>query len=555
MPFDPDEFIGGGGFDPDAFLGVRKEPVPRETAPPVGLDPNYQDQGPVDPYPTHATRAEAVLSGARRMVPWGNQLGAAMEAPIDALTRQQSLLDAYQKAKSGLDAKDEAAQREHPGYYIAGNVPMAVAGAVGTAAAIPAQLAKAAGPMATRFVSNLIPSAIDNTAHGGGVEGTAKDLLSGEAFSTGVGALLRPLKSAGSAIRNATSEPLAATAEWLGKSRIGRWLGEASDDIGNSTAAQQIKTDLDRAASFKPESTAIAGDSLPARLARSAQAGKADLGPNGFSVDPKEFGDDMLNMSREAMHESFDKHMPQISRGGWAVDQLGDVAEERIRHAEKDASFARRVLEGKPQTEDTDQVIRDLFSSKNRPAKEAQFEARAKTGEESAARMRSELQSVADRHKENLRADIGNNMEQARDLVSKSETAAQRNADVGEPMNNQAWKSAERGQNIARGRDVIRKGLGAGAAAGGALEGLDKGGVAMAMAGGVAGKAIGDKAIKAIDRFGDVGNKLSGMTSWAEKLAQRNDEVGRAAQWALSAQGDGVIARLAVLADLYPDEQ
>jgi hypothetical protein len=74
------------------------------------------------------------------------------------------------------------------------------------------------------------------------------------------------------------------------------------------------------------------------------------------------------------------------------------------------------------------------------------------------------------------------------------------------------------------------------------------------MTGGVAGKLVGDRALKAADKFGELGNKMSEMTSWAEKLAQRDDRIGRAAQYALSADGDALIARLAVLANLYPGE-
>lgn len=102
---------------------------------------------------------------------------------------------------------------------------------------------------------------------------------------------------------------------------------------------------------------------------------------------------------------------------------------------------------------------------------------------------------------------------------------------------------------ITRGRAAATKALGAAGAMSGTVEGFKRGGLLGAGLGYEMGQFAGNRLFSAADNAGAVGQRLASGAAVVDRLAARNDALGRAAKWVLSAQGDAFAARLLTLMD------
>lgn len=188
---------------------------------------------------------------------------------------------------------------------------------------------------------------------------------------------------------------------------------------------------------------------------------------------------------------------------------------------------------------------------KHNPEAAAQLEAEiAKTGRSFQDATREHARFSSD-YAGQLRAEKNMTFDRANAIKGKmgeaDEAAVQAANNKGE--RERVGKLAEKAQRdlsaIATGRSAIENVGGVAAAVAGGSRG-----VAGALAGAAAGKPIGKAVLKGIDLAGAAGQRLSKVASIAERLSTRDDKVGRAAKWALSAEGENAFVRMAALADM-----
>lgn len=652
-PSQPFEDVEAPPFDPAA---PHEEVGDQTTAPFVGA--SDRDVGPPSDglpqdatNPVHASGVESFLQGANATIPFAN-------AALDRTGGNADTLRAYRLRKSA------AAQSEHPAAYLGGSLLGGGATAALTTLALPAKAVAAAGPMATRFLGNLIPAALQNSSNGEGITGTAKDVLAGELAALHLAALAKPLKSVGS-IAQLPQKGAEAAMKWLGGTRIGKALGQGADESTGSMSSARTKELLgDKAAAerFAAKDIENLGDDLASRLARASTEGRAHIDNGDFVVPAKEFGGDFAKISRDAENEAVERFSPigkdaegSFSRVEQSDDPLGTLdkeirtelknATEKFPYKKEEAApddFAemmalqelrrkygvtpgektkeitelhrsslgdnpndplagpllRRtsmVENGKPakihtnsgpksgsrigdqdkpdwwnsrwskkDPVDSDHMSDAMWEEYNRKhgggdpsrtintTKMSEAESKAKSMREVDEMVARVGKNVVDRNAINAMARKNSDAEtdfvlnQARKKASNTEGIAQDNIVNKWHLDEKAAKADKELKQLATGRLATEK-LGTGGAA--ALGGL-KGGLTGAFAGLAAGRTATRGAIKAVDLLAEGGQRLSKMKSWAESLADKETPIGRAAKWALSAEGDAMVARLAALADL-----
>ncbi len=423
----------------------------------------------------------------------------------------------------------------------------------------------------------------------------------------------RGIRAVTSTPLRAVSEWLGDTSlgKWVGEGADdvgGRFTSQEIKDMqatANAGAGVDKGTIIDRAAT---------PDTLEGRLAKAADEGRAELGPKGFAVNPAEFGDDMAKTVRNAHDEALRRLAPDYVSESSPVFKMRDDAQKiRESFAQKadDLAAQEKFLKENPGSENWpmgvkppegsvpnaspvrglggteslpgEPIMRNTasheenvarFGDRERPdwwnsrwkknptgdeqgdllrekffaehAGESNPNYRPPTGQpksaptlERAAELEEAAGKVSQRSNENRTVDLETLLGKARKMLEqrKQSSAAQSVVDAGK-------EAEERIARIARGRKTLESGLGVAGALGGGTRGVAEA---------VVGLGAGKGALKAVDAFGAAGDKLAAMQSWAEKLAQRDDQIGRMAQYALSGKGDALISRLAVLADMVPE--
>lgn len=570
----------------------------------------------VEPPQEQTSRLDAVMSGLNTGVPGAAQLGAGMQSAADVVGgRRASLLEAYRANRAAQDKTKSAAMREHPGYFMAGNIPAAMATAIASGAAVPARMAAAAGPAATDFLTTLAPTVAGAYSEGRGTPmEISKDMATGAVFGAGVQGALRGAGKAAGAVLELPQKGVDAAAEWLGGTRIGKWLGEGAENAGSSARVKGMRADVKAADSFKPRDVGLAGDDLSTRLARAAHEGRADI-DKGFSVDPKEFGDDFAKISRDSLDEAVERFAHGRSAHQTPVTVLEEEA-KRWRTPPKPPEFtkamAKAELDENPALKDEvwwskgggdevptrakpdpvsadepgsllrEQGKRGSHGDADKPewyrsrykknadghelgddmvgvdrARERQgWDRDSRIGtprekniprydDERADELDAAVKAIKPRAKQNLTDELNFVLGGARGKLGKAKEVDTENATNAKHLADQAAKAQDQITRIARGRETITKGATLGAAAAGGTRDLLTAGIGLA-----AGKQIGKSVLAGIDLAGEAGQRLAKTASMAEQWATRDDGLGRAARWALSAKGDAVLVRLMALAKL-----
>lgn len=307
---------------------------------------------------------------------------------------------------------------------------------------------------------------------------------------------------------------------------------------GDAGKAQFRLSELERALST-PE------DKLALRLAKAAEAGTADIGPGGFAVDPREFGDDFVRMTQDASKDALDKFYPRTATAPPAK------------------AVGSWMTGAKATGEPIEAPVADRWESAWRPIRRAEKELqqmspqnpRRDFAEREIADLKDTYSAAGARRAANLQADTSNVLERARELQGKlkeyarmaeDESLSEANRKRLELLGSKAQAELDR---ITTGRAAISKGLGIG----GGLAAGSAGGVLA----GIGGAGAGAAAFRTADMLGALGQKMAGGQSNFERVAEMAKQIaqdapespmGRAAMWAL---GGGPARLAAFAADPY----
>lgn len=470
-------------------------PIPKETSPPesIAREPIEVVGNPEIP------ADEAFKIGAGQgAFGLGDEISAGLKAVRDTAASPQrdweNTLQLYQAYKKNAARDRASAQKQQPGAYMAGNLPVAAAMGVTSAALAPAA-ALSAAPWGTNLVTNMGQSIAQNFGQDTLTPGNvATDLAIGEAVAMPSRvAAAGPSKLAGQALQ-LPQRGLDAAADWFGGTKVGQVLGANADDIGNM-ASKRVKdlrvaqesylTDAGKQGAAMGQ--AIGGEDLPSRLAKATTEGRASVGPGvtDYTVNPAEFGKDIQGITDNARANA----IRNFGGGKVPLDHEDPI------------SFLKA------------------------------------TGHQSRA---SDLNRAAVREIRDEETEMVSNTKKLLDNWQAAKVAR-------DAAQSGATQSADTLQRIKTGRGALQNI--AGMAAGGAA-GQGVGGPAGALLGIAGGKQLGKGAFQTIDLAGEAGQRLSQVASIAERLATGGGPLGKAAQWALSGQGPAFIARLATLADL-----
>lgn len=580
------------------------------------------DQGPPSiPEEFHPGRGESVALGWTSGIPFAQDASAAIRSGIDSIGTRKKLLDDYRMQRDRIKGMDEAAARDHPGYYYSANIPANVATAIAAGEMVPAKIAGAfakgrALPVMGRILGNAGLSAAQEASQGTlDAEHVGKDVLAAEGANLMLRGVLKPLSGVA---KGAQLPQKVADAVYgrLGSSRLGKWLGEGGEEVSDAMSSARVN-DLKatRAAGGDFSNPDVQGTSTEARLARSAQKGEADIGPEGFTVPAKEFADDIADASRKAKDEAVRMHAPDRvldkdpvvkmqGEAGFIRESLAkrkaeledlqskhgddsqDVGMWNFGHTGKtdvgtvpQPPLSRNVGASDPETGsltrntatkaeskkrwgDSDKPegwderwkknpsedmvgdrLRAEYQRKHAHESNAEYvppkgKPETPKTESDAALLDEAAAKISQRTKENREVDFDSLMAKARKLRDESD------------LKGAAKAADEKIKSNTAGRKTVER-LGTGAAAvGGFMKGGPVGGFAGAAGGGKVTRAV----MGTIDAAGAAGQKLAKVKSWAEKLAAKGGPMGRLAQAALDGKGDGLIQRLAVLADIPEDD-
>lgn len=343
---------------PDDEVEVAPADIPDDEVSVVEAPP---DQGPPlsaanPPEEFHPSPLQSAAVGWSAGLPGAHSASAAIRSGIDSFSTKRKLLDDYQMQRERIKKLDAAASEENPKAYYSANIPANVATVIAAGELIPAKIAAyfAAGkvmPHVGRILGNTALSAAQEADQGTlDAEHVTRDVGAAEALNLMLHGAAKPFKG----IAKGAQIPQKVANAFYG------WLGRSK------TA---------------PGKTAIEGEDLASRLARAAQRGEADLPEGGgFSVSPKEFGDDISGVAVMARDRALRKHgaekwankeTPLLAMEGTAQELRDDAVTlrnkaeeqaakaERMRRAETE-SLGKTAPAGKPSAP-PDKRNRDIF--------------------------------------------------------------------------------------------------------------------------------------------------------------------------------------------------
>lgn len=492
-----DALLEDAGNDYDALL---EEPPP-DQGPPLG------HTAPA-PAPQIAGTDAMVLGEGQGMFGLGDEITSGARALRDtALTPERKwsdLLNLYRAYKSNMGRDIKAAQTQHPLAYMAGNLPMAVASAVGSAGAIPGALTQAA-PWGANTVINIGQSIAQRWGQDELTPGNVlKDVAAGEIMAAPMRIAQHGIRRTIGEVAQLPQQGIDEVSDRLGGTSVGRALGANADDLtGNTskrvkdlqTAQQSYLTQAGKQQAAAD--AALSGSDLPSRLAKSASDGRATLGPRGFTADPAEFGDDIYRISKGATQEAADRFAP----GKGVYDYPVLTMQAQIKEALASGDMAK--------ANELSAQIADVSKMANR----------TRTDE------------------------IGYTMDTARDTLARFQQAKEAEAQA----RTGAMDAADELGRIKTGRGALQNLAGI---VGGGAAGHSVGGPIGAMLGIAGGKQLGKGAFQTIDLAGEIGQKLAAATPTLERLASGGGKLGDAARWVLSGEGPAFVSRFFTLAQL-----
>lgn len=491
---DPDRkapYVDQMSTRPTPPAGIEREPIELEKLP-----------------PTTGDQAE-LLGMGQGAFGLGDEISAGMRAVKDtALTPERKwsdLLRLYRAYKGNAKRDVARAEAEHPGRSLAGALPVAMIAGGKLASAVPETFA-ATHPTATRIGTNIGLSALNNYGRDTLTPGNvATDVLAGEGMNLAAkGAQLLGRRGVKGLVGDAMQLPQ-------------RGVNKASDAIGSlSPEARQLSglkrtMEQEAASHLAAEKATLSGADFESRLATAVAEGRASVGPGrSYQVSPAEFGDDITRMSRDATREAVEAN-PIASK---AVLNLDEDVIKQIRRSPEVVSAGQRA----------GTVRRGSGAGPGDDiAKQVNDDAMRRIAEKETASV-SKAQELLDKYRAAKAARTG--VESGIAELDPKLAAVKRVA----------------------GRGVVEK-L-AGKALGGASGGLLGGPIGAVGGMALGGKTVGGVALGAVDALGDAGARLAKTDGLAKIWAMRDDDLGRAARWALSAEGPALLARLATLAKL-----
>lgn len=629
------------------------------------LEAVENDLEPIEAPPKRpeTSKYQAVNTGMATF-PGVKQVGAAVNTAIDfARHPSANIADTYNAWRSFQDKQSAQSQDDHPWIYGGTSAATNMAGAMATGPALAAT--KVAGAIAAPLSagralgSNQIArnavvdlgSSVAGAADEGDVSQAGRNALVGagvgKAFNTAVGGLVKGGGKLLSGAQNAVDDIVAS----FGGTRLGKALSssDAGDAKLTSGRAQGYKEQIKQFGEFDPGPRVEPPpmDNTAARLGKASTEFRANIEPGNRSWDPKEFGDEMRDVSRKGQLDAIKSTYGKLPDRFVPEDVFADQTINRVRNTEQKIDFRKRVLSGEPQGDEERKVYDGLMASAQRdksagnPQKETeqmvkdmkygdmregdQFRFESSVLETPAAdKMRTEARRVyPDWSESQINAAIVDALHESPTAV-RSKTAhlgdstvsqipsgkeaddfrwvtdelkkrlpkeeAQRdqafasgkanlktnmdelfaNANAAKKQINEATESTARYgekdrlgkiadsaskklENIKTGRSAVENITGLVSSTLGAMSDNNSSFAKTAFnasVGAMAGKPIGRAIFKGVDLAGAAGQRMAKVASIAERLATRDDSIGKAAKWALSAEGDRAVARLAILMDM-----
>ncbi len=550
----------------------------------------------------------AVIEGAADAIPGTSQVGAALRtlpevgkfiATPNKYTGSD-ILTSYQRHKAEQEARSHRAQTEHPVAYLGGNLPAAVGAGLATGGAT--KLA----PMATDVALAAAQGA--NTGDNS-PEAIGTNVIGGRVIGGAIGAVMHPVKAIG-ALLEMPQQALEEAYKRFGGTRLAQLIDDAERTPAGKWAGlllsrrlQSLTKNIDAPGQFVPNEhnfAALENGPLkqPAQLSRdlalAAERGDATLG-NGSSFTAKPgagIEDDLYAVQRKSLDHAANSelghgsaaHAMPFTMAEYKADDLLRRSNAPVAKQPIDVSYKPRTKpvadpDLVPSGEDWDtQEWRDGFAGgtdkrlgmRNDPkwteraidtevyrAQQAKIREQAANKAEyaeKAAALRERIARGSKMASEERTTDIEGVVSEAKKWQQKIQKANAEAAtvDAGNIMERERLSSiAEQAQNelnqINTGRRATEKLAGAKAGLGG--------GMILGAVGFKAGLPVG----RAADLLGAVGQRMgnadiANVTAMAQQWATRNDALGRAAQWALSGEGDQALVRMYTLANM-PEAQ
>lgn len=459
--------------------------------------------------------------------PGVQQVGAAINTAIDLAKHPGgNIADTYRAWIEHQDALKRKAQKDQPLTYGLASTGVNVGGAVAGAPAIAATktigaIANALAPtqraaaVASQGLTDLVLGGASSATEDGTLDNAGTDALIGGAVGKALGAAGRGVAKGVGSVLKGGQNAVDDIAAWIGKKKLGKAMASkdaaAPDGLLRSERVKDLESVVGDAtpsegpapSTEKPKVSGTREEIEAYLLGKAAKEGRARIeGVDDFSV-PKDV--DLAQTHRDATQEASDKFYGKDFPQG-SEDNLADVHRNRV------------------------------LSSK--------------TGEEAADRLET-YDAFRGRTSSNMDAELDIKLERARywrdRLKAAEEAKAQSSGNAREQarLNDDAARAKDELRAIGIGRSAIEN-VGGGVSAAAGLAKGDFQGAAMAIMGKPAAKAV----LRGVDIGGAAGQRLAKVASVAERLATRDDAVGRAAQWALSAEGNKAMARMAILADM-----
>jgi hypothetical protein len=513
----------------------------------------------------------------------GSVVDVVRGRPADRLSeRPMSILEAWQANRRERAQASKAAQADHPLAYLAGNVPALIAGGMASAAAIPKAVMQAA-PVASNAIANMGNSILQHANRGDlGLGSVLGDVALGEAAAA-------PVRIAQHGVRRTIGEAAQLPQQgidWFGGTRIGRALSSNASDVATSNkvvkdlkvAQQSYLTDAGKKAA--EADAMLTGNDLPTRLAASAARGPRtiqtqqpvldDLGVprvaedrvaadmsfassldrGNWAIDPREFGDDFRQMSKDASNQAMERVYPQFANNPkFDLEDKFDAVSNTIRRPGKEIEFRERVLAGTPRGEDTAAAIADLAA---KPQKADWHRGNIANLQKEVAAATAKQGELGSEYTRALGRDKDWTLDKARSTLEQWQAAkaAQKTAELGGEEVAKQLANVQAARR-ATGRSATENIMSVAGAISGAGLGHGPGGLLGTAFGAAAGDQLASRSaqrvFQGVDKLDSAGQKLAAAMPTLQKLSAGGGPLGKGADWVLSAKGPAMVARLTTL--------
>lgn len=571
-------------------------PEPEGVSGVSGPSGSVGERAPDTTPPERTSFGGAIDRGGAASVPGVKQVGAAANTAIDMLRHPGgNIADTYDAWMQHKEKLENQAQSDRP---ITSGVSslllnLGIGALTGPAIAASKPIGALANAMApTQRAAEVTRQGLTNLAMGGassadrGELGEAgEDALIGEAVGGFAGAAGRGVAKGVGSVLKGVQNKVDDAAIWFGNSKLGKLLAskdaeapsgvfssERSKDLVNTVKEADPKFGPEKPPPQKPKVRAVRDPAVEAKALEAEQAARQKA-----SDAEKQWRDDAAaRKTREAeetpLTNDFQPEVEEVM-----PDFTPDIPPRESVWTSADESEAfylgKAAKEGRARIEGPDDF---QVSPKDLDASKIHLDAL----EEASGRFygkdypRGDLDNIADAHwernkvdpsperaatykafnkrtQQNMDDELGLKLERARfwrdQLKDIDERKIQAAGDKQEAarLEREATKAKAALHALGVGRSALENAAGGGAALSGGTSGVIGAGIGAAV-----GKPVARAIFKGVDIAGAAGQRLAKVASIAERLAARDDSVGRAAKWALSAEGNAAAARMAILADM-----